>query len=61
MMLDIKFSLAFNIPNQKAFVICLAVVLLDSRTTIADSPALVEDLIGLVDISQHGVVKLIKH
>ena len=59
--LDIIVSLAVDVPNQKAFIVCLAVVLLDSGTTVADSSALIEDLIGLVDVAQHSVVKLIKH
>ena len=59
--LDIVVSLAVNVPNQKALVVCLAVVLLDSRTTIANGSTLVENLIGLVDVAKHSVVKLVKH
>ena len=59
--LDIVMGFAFDVPNQKALVVCLAVVLLDSRTTVTDGTALVENLIGLVDVSQHSVVKLVKH
>ena len=61
MVLNSEIILAFDVPNQKAFVVCLAVILLDSRTTIADGAALVENLIGLVDVAQHSVVKLVKH
>ena len=53
MMIDRKSILVFNIPDQKALVVGLAVILLDSRTAIAHSTFSIKNLICLVNVPKH--------
>ena len=61
MVLNSKGFLILNIPDQEALVICLAVVLLDGWPAVTDGPGLVENLIGFMNITKQGIIKLLKN